>query len=148
MTRLTEFLKSVIPQDRAQLLFLAGTVCLVIAPRLSWWPAGLEIAPEHRDDWLYRHIAVFRGVLSLPFVFAGIAAYFTALWPGPNPVRRILSGIYLPALPIFVILCLRLTVLTNPYRSVLEAVAPQNTFWSAFPLWKLPDCSFVSPACY
>jgi hypothetical protein len=50
MKRLAEFLTSVMPEDRAQLLFLAGTVCLVTAPRLSWWPAGFEIAPEHRGD--------------------------------------------------------------------------------------------------
>ena len=50
------------PEDSAQLLFLAGTVCLVIAPRLSWWPAGFEIAPEHRSDWLNRQIEAVQSV--------------------------------------------------------------------------------------
>jgi len=34
--RLATFLRSVIPLDPAQLLFLTGTILLLVAPRASW----------------------------------------------------------------------------------------------------------------
>ena len=137
MKRLAEFLRSVIPQDRTQLLFLAGTVCLVIAPRLSWWPAGFDIAPEHRGDWLNRQIASFRGVIFFPILFAGVAAYFIAFWPGKHPVRRIASCIYVPTLPIVAIFVWRCFDLIRPYHSVLEA-ADSRSDWFNFALLKAP----------
>jgi membrane protease YdiL (CAAX protease family) len=141
MKRLAEFLTSVMPEDRAQLLFLAGTVCLVIAPRLSWWPAGFEIAPEHRGDRLYLQIATFGGAILFPILFAGVAAYFIAFWPGRRPVRRILSCIYLSTLPVLVILCVRFLVLASPFHSVLEP-AGSRINWSAFLLLRIPALQF------
>jgi membrane protease YdiL (CAAX protease family) len=141
MKRLAEFLRSVIPQDRTQLLFLAGTVCLVVAPRLSWWPAGFEIAPEHRGDWLNRQIAAFRGVIFFPILFAGVAAYFVAFWPGKYPVRRIVSCIYVPTLPIVAIFAWRCFDLIWPYHSVLEAAFSRSD-WFNFALLKAPGLEF------
>lgn len=126
MKRLAEFLRSAIPQDPAQLLFLVGAVCLAIAPRLIWWPAGFEIASEHRGDWLIRQIASFRSLIFSTMIFAGVAAYFIAFWPGPHPVRRIVSLVYLPTLPMVVILCSRFTYLASPYHSVLESAGSHN----------------------
>jgi membrane protease YdiL (CAAX protease family) len=142
MKRLAEFLRSVLPADLAQLLFLAGTVCLVIASRLSWWPAGFQIDPEHRGDWLNRQIGAFSGVIFFPMRFAGIAAYFTAFWPGPQPVRRILSCVYLPTVPILAILCLRFVHLVSAHRSVLETVGPHSPLWPESPLLKVPGLQF------
>jgi len=142
MKRLAEFLRSAMPGDLAQLLFLAGAVCLVIAPRLSWWPAGFEVAPEHRADWLNQQIGIFRPVILFPILFAGIAAYFIAFWPGRDPVRRILSCIYLPTVPILSVMCLRFVALVSPHRSVLETVAPHSRAWSEFPLLRAPGLQF------
>jgi membrane protease YdiL (CAAX protease family) len=142
MKRLVEFLRSVLPADPAQLFFLAGTICIVIAPRLSWWPVGFEIASEHRADWVNRLIRAFPVVIFFPVLFAGIAGYFIAFWPGPRPVRRILSCIYLPTVPVLTILCLRLIVLVSPHRSVLEAVEPHTRGWSEFPLLRVPGLQF------
>ena len=141
MKRLTQFLRSVIPEDRTQLLFLAGMVCLVIAPRLTWWPAGLDIAPEHRGDWLNRQIAALRGVIFFPILFAGVAAYFIALWPGKHPVRRIVSCVYVPTLPIVAIFAWRCFDLIRPYHSVLEA-ANSRSDWSNPVLLKVPGPQF------
>jgi membrane protease YdiL (CAAX protease family) len=129
------------PQDPAQLLFLAGTVCLVIAPRLSWWPAGFEIATEHRADWLNLLIHESGGAILFPVLFAGIAAYFIAFWPGPHPVRRILLSIYLPTLLIIAIQCLRLTDLVRPYHSVLEA-ASSHSPGPIFAILRVPGLQF------
>ncbi|MCU1242366.1 MAG: family intrarane metalloprotease protein [Candidatus Acidoferrum typicum] len=142
MKRLADFLRSVMPEDPAQLLFLAGTVCLVIAPRLSWWPAGFQLAPEHQGDWLNRQIGALGGVIFFPILFAGIAGYFIAFWPGPQPVRRILSCVYLPTVPILAILCLRFVHLVRPHRSVLEAVGPHTRPWPEFPLLRVPGLQF------
>jgi len=84
MKRLAEFLRFGHAGGSAQLLFLAGGVCLVIAPRLSWWPAGFEVAPEAPSrlaepaDWDLSPVILF------PILFAGIAAYFIALLAGPR----------------------------------------------------------------
>jgi membrane protease YdiL (CAAX protease family) len=141
MKRLAEFLRSVIPEDRAQLLFLVGTICLVVAPRLSWWPAGFDIAPEHRGDWSNRQIASFHGVIFFPILFAGVAAYFITFWPGKHPVRRIVSCIYVPTLPIVAIFAWRCFDLTRPYHSVLEAANSRNDLFS-FAFLKAPGLQF------
>src|SRR5438445_7222293 len=141
MKRLAEFLRSVIPQDPVQLLFLAGTVCLVIAPRLRWWPVGVEIFPEHAAHWLNRQLGPVRGLILFPSYFAGIAAYFIAFWPGPRPVRRILSCIYLPALPMLAVLCWSFLDIAGPYRSVLEP-AGSRINWTQFPFLRLPGLQF------
>jgi hypothetical protein len=39
MKRLGAFLRSVIPADPTQLIFLAGTVLLFVSPRVPWWPS-------------------------------------------------------------------------------------------------------------
>lgn len=104
-------------------------------------PAGFEITPEHRSDWLNRQIAAFSGVIFFPILFAGIAAYFIAFWPGPRPVRRILSCIYLPTLPIIAILCWRFAEQVRPYHSVLEAASSKTT-WTLFPFLKAPGLQF------
>ena len=39
--RVAEFLRSVIPADPFQSLFLAGVVCLVVAHGLRWWEFDL-----------------------------------------------------------------------------------------------------------
>jgi hypothetical protein len=141
MNRLAEFLRSVTPKDRAQLLLLAGAVCLVIAPRIRWWPARFEIAPEHRGDWLHLLIAASSGAIFLPIVFAGVAAYFIAFWPGKHPVRRIVSCIYIPTLPIVAIVGLECFHLIRSYDSVLEAANSRST-WSSLALLRVPGLQF------
>jgi len=46
LKRLAEFLRSVVPADPSQLLFLAGIVCLIASHGLRWWPEGLVVAHE------------------------------------------------------------------------------------------------------
>lgn len=99
-------LRSVIPGDPAQLLFLAGTVCLVVAPRLSWWPAGVGFDREHAAGWLNQEAVRPIGIaLRFPMLFAGIAAYFICFWPGRRPMRRILVCVYLPMITALMAMC-------------------------------------------
>ena len=46
MKRVAEFLRSVIPADPFQLLFLAGIVCLVVAHGMRWWPVGVRLGSQ------------------------------------------------------------------------------------------------------
>ena len=114
---------------------------MVIAPRLSWWPAGFEVAPEHRADWLNQQTAAFRWAMLLPILFAGVAAYFIAFWPGKHPVRRIVSCIYVPTLPIVAILGWRRFHLIRPYHSVLEA-ANSRSDWPNLAILRVPGLQF------
>jgi membrane protease YdiL (CAAX protease family) len=136
---LAAFLRSVIPADPSQLLFLIGIVCLVIAPRLRWWPAGLRVSPEHlasRFDGQVQDIGIF---LLFPIMFASVAGYFVCFWPGGRPTSRILCTVCLPATGGFGLMLARFLYLTTPYSSVLETTGKMAhaTNWVAS-LWKLP----------
>jgi membrane protease YdiL (CAAX protease family) len=143
MKRLAKFLRSVIPADPAQLLFLAGAVCLVIAPRVSWWPAGAAVTPEHGVGGLNEAAAQSIGTaLRFPILFAGIAGYFICFWPGKRPVRRIFGCIYVPTVLALAAMCWRILYFATPYRSILEATMPNKSVWSEFLLWKVPGIQF------
>src|SRR5260370_20757677 len=80
--RVAEFLRSVIPVDPFQLLFLAGVVCLVVAHGLRWWHG----------------IGPFAALGVWPIIFAGAAGYFICFLPGNHTVRPILGVVFLPTI--------------------------------------------------
>ena len=126
LKRVAEFLRSVVPADPFQLLFLAGVVCLVVAHGLRWWPGiGPFAAP---------------GVLSI--IFAGAAGYFICFWPGNHPVRRILGLIFLPIIAGLGLLLFGYTNLNWPHSlSVLESpgsVLGDRIHWAQSMLGNLP----------
>ena len=86
MKRLAKFLRSVLPADRTQLIFLFGIVCLYIAGHLRSWPAEGIFTP-------YKPL-LFAAYMTL---LAGAVGYFVCFWPGRNPARRILYWVCLPA---------------------------------------------------
>jgi membrane protease YdiL (CAAX protease family) len=142
MKNVAAFLRSVIPADPAQLLFLAGTVCLVAAPRLSWWPARVAFDRDHATERLTQEAMQSIGVaLRFPLLFAGIAAYFICFWPGPRPIRRILTCVYLPVVPALVAMCWLVFHFAAPYRSVLETTVPHTGMWLGI-LKKMPGVQF------
>src|SRR5277367_1835648 len=101
MKNLTRFLRSVIPADPWQLVFLAGAVFLFISPRFSWRPSD-EILMSNAHFGLYSD-ALTKSmslvvVLLCPTIFCGLVAYFTCFYPGRKPVRRILWAVVVPAL--------------------------------------------------
>lgn len=141
--RLGAFLRSVIPADPAQLLFLAGIVCLVFAPHMSRWPPQLNAflarlkvpAEQERID-------------SLPFIifptwaiiFSALAGFFLCFWPGPHVVRRVIFFIFLPVLAAICTIFGRFAYLERTYSSALDKstfhsliLFARSTAWTSTP---------------
>ncbi|PYU68996.1 MAG: hypothetical protein DMG49_14580 [Acidobacteria bacterium] len=138
--RLVKFLRSVFPADPTQLIFLGGVVCLVVAPRLRWWPSGLGIAPERLADPFAQQVQGLRVFLLQPISFAGVAGYFVCFWPGSRPLRRILGFICLPAIAGLCLMFSRFLYLAAPSSSVLEGIGSlmaHKMSWAWSLPWKL-----------
>jgi membrane protease YdiL (CAAX protease family) len=137
MKRLAEFLRSVIPADPAQLLFLAGIVCFIVAPRLRWWPPGLGVAPERLADSFVQQAQTLGIVFLQPILFAGVAGYCICFWPGNRPFRRILWLVFFPTMVGLGLIFSRLIYLSAPSSSVLEgtgSLVAHKMSWA----WSLP----------
>src|SRR3989442_8830101 len=85
--RVAEFLRSVLPDEWTQLIFLFGVVCLYIAGHLRPWPAESIYTP--------RRPLLFAAYMTL---LAGTAGYFGCFLPCRHPVRRLLYLVWFPAL--------------------------------------------------
>ena len=94
--RLLPFLRSVIPGDPWQLLFLAGTILLFLSPRLGWSAPALRadrVTADQRTQFL-----TFLPLFLWSIIAAGLVAYYSCFWSPPRPFRRIFLLIFLPAL--------------------------------------------------
>src|ERR1700721_2687738 len=102
MKRLAQFLRSVIPSDPWQLVFLAGVIFLFICPRLSWRPnAEIFMSKAVPVGLASESVTKSFGLVIMllyPIIFAGLMGYATCFYPGPRPVRRILWLVFLPTL--------------------------------------------------
>ena len=146
MKRLILFARSVIPQDPAQLLFLGGSVLLLISMELRCFPVVPGYIPgsdiflnESYDDPLAKAIQSWL-LLSisarLPIVFAGAAGLFICFWPGPHAVRRIFCLVCLPALAGLAAILYLAQHLDFQYMSVLQRDL-HNKAWLLSTVWKL-----------
>jgi len=145
LKRAAEFLRSVIPADPFQLLFLAGIVCLVVAHGLRWWPVEVRPAPDRITDWFGRLLQIFGALLVYPIIFAATAGYFVCFWPGSHPVRRVLGLVFLPTMAGLGLMFTRFAYLSGPSSSVLEStgsIVLQRFHWAQSMLWKLPGFQF------
>lgn len=85
MKRVLEFIRSIIPTDHWQLLYLVGAVLLFLSPRLKWsFQGGIPFG--------------FFALALLPFAFAGMFAYYGCFQAAERPLRRIVLAVFLPAL--------------------------------------------------
>jgi membrane protease YdiL (CAAX protease family) len=100
MTRLLRFLRSVIPADPTQLIFLCGALCLVASVHSSWLPVQL-VAGLLDISWSkaqYSHvIQALLTVASYPIIAAYLAAYFLCLWTVKRPAAWVVAGVVFPA---------------------------------------------------
>src|SRR5438105_10530403 len=121
MNHLLKFLRSVLPADSTQLLFIAGITCLVIAPRQRWLPAGLiALAGNYRADALVERASVVVSFAVWPLIFSGIAGYLICFRPGDRPVRRILWLVFVPAVAGVGLIFSQILTLSRGTSSVLD----------------------------
>jgi membrane protease YdiL (CAAX protease family) len=127
-----------------QLIYLAGIVCLVIAPHLRWWPAessdivawySPELGGATRAKWWY-----FLAIVLWLFHFASGGGYFSCFWPGRRPARRIRCLVLLPALTGLSVISGRFVYLYLPRSSVFVNTASRfsrSIDWTRVELWDL-----------
>lgn len=93
------FLRSVIPEDPWQLLFLAGLVCLTVSPKLRWWPASdahrqasRQAAQQLGNYGWYGYFIL----ASLVTISGAASGYGLCFWRSRRLVRRIVLTVCLP----------------------------------------------------
>jgi len=128
--RLVSFLRSVIPADPWQLLLLTGSVCFVVASRLSWRPplATFSLFDAEKSQQYQAIFLRFIVPTTLLVLFAGFAGYFVCFSPGRNPVRRVLLSVMLPALAGLALALSGFISTDRPYVSILDRSLKAN--WS------------------
>jgi len=114
--RLAAFLRSVLPLDPTQLLFLMGTILLLVAPRVSWRPDALI----HGRTVNYWEIYGYTVIVNIVVLAAGLMALYACLWPLRNPARKIFWTVLVPGLLGLLFLLWKFFDLTVGEHSVLE----------------------------
>ena len=115
MKRFLELIRSVIPVDPWQLLYLVGALLLFLSPRLSW-PFESGIASG------------FVALALVPIVFAGMFAYYGCFRPGERPLLRIALAVFLPSLLGLCMLIGELTFFNEKNQSVLARAPGLGAF--------------------
>jgi membrane protease YdiL (CAAX protease family) len=139
LKRLVEFLRSVIPADPTQLIFLAGVVSLFVAPHLRWWPTGLGVAPQRVADSFGQTVESLGVLFVVPIIFATVAGYFVCFWPGNHPICRILGLICFPAIAGMCLMFGRIVYLSGPSSSILQgtrSLVVSKINWACALPWK------------
>jgi hypothetical protein len=128
MTRAAQFIRSVIPSDPWQLVFLAGAIFLSISPRLRWpsdfdsYGAAMSSPGFSKGVAVADLVRVVNMLLNL-MTFGGLAGYAMCFWPGDKPVRRVLLSVFLPTLvSLAIILCI-FVQRSRPASSIFESHA-------------------------
>lgn len=133
LKHLAVFLRSVIPVDSWQLVFLIGVVFIFIVPRLSWLPDQLITSPKDNfrpdpiDLGKLRLVASICSTISLA---AALVGYFTCFWPGRRPLRRIVWAVILPAAAIVGIAVRGYFGMTHQSSTLFESPHPFPQFYN------------------
>lgn len=153
MKRLFFLLRSAIPRDPTQLLFLAGSLLLFICPQLRCFPvyidhgAGAFISTRPLDVDNVQYWTVISTLARLPILFAGGAGLFICFWPGINQVRRILGFVCVPAISGIVSICWLFLALVSKSESSFNSVIyknSHNTSWYFNTVWNLGPAVHMS----
>ena len=123
--RLATFLRSVIPLDPTQLLFLTGAILLLVAPRASWPP----IALVHSRTVNYWEVYAYVVFGNLVVFAAGLTALYACFWPLHSPVRKVFWAVLMTGLFGLLIQLWTFFGLTVGEHSVLET---RSRVWEMF----------------
>jgi membrane protease YdiL (CAAX protease family) len=128
LKRAAQFIRSVIPSDPWQLIFLAGVIFLLISPRLHW-PSNLDnFVAALWSLGFSQGVAVtdLMRVVNIPLnlmTFGALAGYAACFWPGDKPVRRVLLSVVLPTLLSLTIIFQIFVQRSRPAYSIFESHA-------------------------
>jgi len=128
--RLATFLRSVIPLDPTQLLFLMGAILLLVATRVSWRPYTLSDSGTLN----YWEVYVYTVIGNIVVFVAGLTALYACFWPLRNPVRVVFWAVLVTGLLGLLFLLWKFFDLTVGEHSVLDT---RNRMWEMFPWVKL-----------
>jgi len=151
--RLLSIVRSIIPRDPAQLLFLVGSLLLLICMQLRCFPMNIEhgagsfISTQAMDTDNYQSWSQFSISARFPIVFAGGAGLFICFWPGKNQVRRILGFVCFPAISGIVLICWQFLALVSELEPGFSSVLyknSHNTSWFFHTLWNLGPALHMS----
>ncbi|MGB8660142.1 MAG: type II CAAX endopeptidase family protein [Candidatus Acidiferrum sp.] len=157
MKRFVQFARSVVPSDPFQLLFLVGSILLLICMQLRCFPVSKDYVPgvnvflsgSYGDQAAntYQAWLLFSVAARFPIVLAGAAGLFICFWPGPRPVRRILLFVCVPAFAGTAAICMHFLQLTKnsdfPFASVLQR-GPQDEARIIKALWSIGPALHMS----
>lgn len=128
--RLAAFLRSVIPMDPTQLLFLTGAILLLVAPRASWRPNAL-VHSETVDYWEVYGYVVFGNIVAFA---AGLTALYACFWSLRSPVRKVFWAVLMTGLFGLLFQLWKFFDLSVGEPSVLDT---HSRVWEMFPWVKL-----------
>ena len=130
LKRLATFLRSVIPMDPTQLLFLMGAILLLVATRVSWRPYTLSHSGAVNHWELYGSTVVG----NLVVFAAGLTALYACFWPLRRPVRKVFWAVLVAGLLGLLFHLWKFFDLAVGEHSVLDT---RNRMWEMFPWVKL-----------
>jgi membrane protease YdiL (CAAX protease family) len=152
MKRSIQFVRSVMPIDPTQLLFLCGCIFVFISFQLRWWPAEVTGSVRHigptvlyiSDDPVLRALnswIPFYWWCSAVLFLYGAAGLFISLWPGTRPLRCVFLFVWLPCfLAIAAIYSRYLYLAREPLFPLLDhalLIRPHNVSWAVAAVWQL-----------
>jgi membrane protease YdiL (CAAX protease family) len=156
LKRIMQFVRSVLPADPAQLLFLCGCILLFISFWLRWWPAEVSGSVRHIGPFTVHQsdASILRDANAwIPFYWwcsvtlsaCGAGGLFLSLWPGSRPLRCVFLFVWMPCFLALTAICGRwLYLAKDPLFPLLEhslPIRPHSPYWA---VWQLGPGLHVS----
>lgn len=148
LKHLLVFLRSVIPADPWQLIYLVGLVFVlvlgalpIVSPDTVTWPGGyLSGGGSFDTSALVPYVVVFAWVS----LAASCAGFFICFWPGRKPALRIAASVILPTISVLALLVWRIYQLTEPATTIFEPHNIGSFFhWFRANVWRFPTGPYV-----
>ena len=159
MKRVIQFVRSVLPTDPVQLLFLCGCIFLFISFQLRWWPAEVTGSVRHigpttlytSDDPVLQAVnswIPFYWFCAIVLSVCGAAGLFISVWSGTRPLLCVFLLVWLPCFLALAAICSRFLYLAkDPLFPLLDhafLIRPHNALWAMAAVWQLGPGSHLS----
>lgn len=140
MNRPATFVRSILPADPTQLLFILGSVLIYITASLRWWPSEWSYSgdPSNITRSIFLHSGTKELLISLMHIWipcsilfriAGAAGLFLCFFGSRRLIRNVLVFVCIPAIWATGVVCIRLWMLVSS-----KALRENSVFTHASPL--------------